>query len=206
MIAVLLNTRPLNTGFMQGSSVDPIKSHHDVNYCSYCDTTTDSSVTTVNSLKDTIVNPASRKTSVDLQAIPILQHHGFTPGKQQDSRRSRKHIQQNTGNGCWSNSGNFAVQKRVLLRHSIFLTDEFEQNFAPVKRVCAHLNAFHAYADDPKRAAVEANHYCAHLNDEVRQCILYDSPEPGARIIGIGAHTPPHPSPLYLKVGVVLTS
>ncbi|EUC49944.1 hypothetical protein COCMIDRAFT_83399 [Bipolaris oryzae ATCC 44560] len=59
------------------------------------------------------------------------------------------------------------------------------QNFAPVKRVCAHLNAFHAYADDPKRAAVEANHYCAHLNDEVRQCILYDSPEPGARIIGI---------------------
>ncbi|KAH8625205.1 hypothetical protein IG631_20670 [Alternaria alternata] len=60
------------------------------------------------------------------------------------------------------------------------------QNFAPVKRICAHLNAFHAYAHDPKRDAVEANHYCAHLNDEVRQCILYDSPEKGARIIGIG--------------------
>ncbi|KAF1834670.1 DUF1264-domain-containing protein [Decorospora gaudefroyi] len=59
------------------------------------------------------------------------------------------------------------------------------QNFAPVKRICAHLNAFHAYADEPKRSAVEANHYCAHLNDEVRQCILYDSPEPPARIIGI---------------------
>ena len=41
-------------------------------------------------------------------------------------------------------------------------------------------------AHDPKRDAVEANHYCAHLNDEVRQCILYDSPEKGARIIGIG--------------------
>lgn len=52
--------------------------------------------------------------------------------------------------------------------------------------------------DDPK-----ANHYCAHLNDgtpawlkfcrcrranlitEVRQCILYDSAEPNARILGI---------------------
>lgn len=75
----------------------------------------------------------------------------------------------------------------------------FLQNFAPVKRVCAHLNAFHAYAHDPKRAAVEANHYCAHLNDEVRQCILYDSPEPGARIIGIGKH-----DEFFLLRGVVL--
>ncbi|KAH9871524.1 hypothetical protein IAQ61_005704 [Plenodomus lingam] len=60
------------------------------------------------------------------------------------------------------------------------------QNFAPTQRICAHLNAFHAYAHDPKRAPVEANHYCAHLNEDVRQCILYDSAEPGARIIGIG--------------------
>ncbi|PVI02955.1 DUF1264-domain-containing protein [Periconia macrospinosa] len=59
------------------------------------------------------------------------------------------------------------------------------QNFAPVERICAHLNAFHAYADDLSRK-VEANHYCAHLNDEVRQCILYDSPTLPARIIGIG--------------------
>jgi hypothetical protein len=64
-------------------------------------------------------------------------------------------------------------------------TDRY-QNFAPVQRICAHLNAFHAYADDPKRDAVEANHYCAHLNDDVRQCILYDSPTQPARIIGIG--------------------
>jgi hypothetical protein len=55
-----------------------------------------------------------------------------------------------------------------------------------VQRICAHLNAFHAYAHDPKRDAVEANHYCAHLNDDVRQCILYDSPVQPARIIGIG--------------------
>jgi hypothetical protein len=69
------------------------------------------------------------------------------------------------------------------------------QNFAPVKRICAHLNAFHAYAHDPKRDAVEANHYCAHLNDEVRQCILYDSPEQPARIIGIGTLFPSFPLP-----------
>jgi len=65
------------------------------------------------------------------------------------------------------------------------------QNFGPPKRLCAHLNAFHAYASDPSRA-VEANHYCAHLNDDVRQCILYDSPEPGARLIGIEYMIKPH--------------
>ncbi|KAI8719805.1 hypothetical protein NCS52_00762500 [Fusarium sp. LHS14.1] len=58
------------------------------------------------------------------------------------------------------------------------------QDFRPVKSICAHLNAFHAYADDPKRF-VEANHYCAHLNEDVRQCLLYDSDEPTARLIGI---------------------
>lgn len=65
------------------------------------------------------------------------------------------------------------------------------QSFGPTKRLCAHLNAFHAYASDPSRA-VEANHYCAHLNDDVRQCILYDSPEPGARLIGIEYMIKPH--------------
>ncbi|PKS05189.1 hypothetical protein jhhlp_008557 [Lomentospora prolificans] len=58
------------------------------------------------------------------------------------------------------------------------------QDFTPVKNICAHLNAFHAYASDPSRN-VEANHYCGHLNEDVRQCIIYDSAEPNARIIGI---------------------
>ncbi|KAI1769033.1 DUF1264-domain-containing protein [Hypoxylon sp. FL1150] len=58
------------------------------------------------------------------------------------------------------------------------------QDFQPTKQLCAHLNAFHTYADEPGRY-VEANHYCAHLTEDVRQCILYDSPSPNARLIGI---------------------
>ena len=38
------------------------------------------------------------------------------------------------------------------------------QTFAPVKNICAHLNAFHVYASEPNRA-VEATHYCAHVNE-----------------------------------------
>ncbi len=77
------------------------------------------------------------------------------------------------------------------------------QNFAPVKQICAHLNAYHVYASDPKRC-VESNHYCSHLNEglparfprpltylltipaaDVRQCLIYDSPDKNARLIGV---------------------
>lgn len=58
------------------------------------------------------------------------------------------------------------------------------QEFKPVNQICAHLNAFHVYASDPTRC-VEANHYCSHLNQDVRQCLLYDSPEKGARLLGV---------------------
>lgn len=45
-------------------------------------------------------------------------------------------------------------------------------------------NAFHVYVNEPTRTS-EANHYCAHVNEDVRQCILYDSPGPNARLIGV---------------------
>ncbi|OJJ81448.1 OBAP family protein [Aspergillus glaucus CBS 516.65] len=58
------------------------------------------------------------------------------------------------------------------------------QDFTPVKQICAHLNAFHVYASDPTRC-VEANHYCAHVTEDVRQCLLYESNKPNAKLIGI---------------------
>ncbi|KAM3521925.1 hypothetical protein NHJ13051_005978 [Beauveria bassiana] len=70
--------------------------------------------------------------------------------------------------------------QQTLLTKGAALT----QDFKPLKNICAHLNAFHAYADDPQRA-VETNHYCGHVNKDVRQCLLYDSAEPDARLIGV---------------------
>ncbi|KFY45623.1 hypothetical protein V494_00877 [Pseudogymnoascus sp. VKM F-4513 (FW-928)] len=58
------------------------------------------------------------------------------------------------------------------------------QNFAPVKSICAHLNAFHVYASDTSRT-VEANHYCTHLGANIRQCLIYDSPTNPAKLIGV---------------------
>ncbi|GKV29682.1 hypothetical protein SLEP1_g38587 [Rubroshorea leprosula] len=32
---------------------------------------------------------------------------------------------------------------------------------------------------------VEADHFCAHQNEEMRQCLIYDSPKKDARLIGV---------------------
>ncbi|MCJ1275102.1 hypothetical protein MMC21_002902 [Puttea exsequens] len=84
---------------------------------------------------------------------------------------------QNVTNGAQGNS--LSAKSQVLETGAIAA-----QNFAPVKQICAHLNAFHAYASDPGRC-VEANHYCSHLNEDVRQCLIYDSASSPARLIGV---------------------
>eukprot|EP00882_Tetradesmus_deserticola_P003087 GHRQ01003276.1.p1 GENE.GHRQ01003276.1~~GHRQ01003276.1.p1 ORF type:complete len:263 (+),score=96.94 GHRQ01003276.1:80-868(+) len=58
------------------------------------------------------------------------------------------------------------------------------QSFPPLSKICQHVCAFHCYAHDTTRQ-VHAHHFCSHLNEEMRQCIIYDSGEPGARLIGI---------------------
>lgn len=46
------------------------------------------------------------------------------------------------------------------------------QDFTPVKQICAHLNAFHVYANDRTRC-VEANHYCTHLTEGMKMVTVY---------------------------------
>jgi hypothetical protein len=54
----------------------------------------------------------------------------------------------------------------------------------PVGAIRMHLCGFHFYSGDPARS-VRVEHYCSHLNAEVFQCVVYDSPAPNARLIGV---------------------
>lgn len=58
------------------------------------------------------------------------------------------------------------------------------QGFGPINQIHQHLCAFHFYSHDMTRQ-VEAHHYCAHQNEEMRQCLIYDGPEADARLIGL---------------------
>ncbi|XP_073138924.1 oil body-associated protein 1A-like [Henckelia pumila] len=58
------------------------------------------------------------------------------------------------------------------------------QGFGPVNKIHQHLCAFHFYGHDMTRQ-VEAHHFCGHLNEEVRQCLIYDGEGDEARLIGV---------------------
>ncbi|CAM8985399.1 unnamed protein product [Rhodiola kirilowii] len=58
------------------------------------------------------------------------------------------------------------------------------QGFGPINKIHQHLCAFHFYGHDMTRQ-VEAHHYCAHQNEEMRQCLIYDGPDANARLIGL---------------------
>jgi len=53
-----------------------------------------------------------------------------------------------------------------------------------VNAIHQHLCAFHYYADDQKRQ-IEAHHFCHHWSKDLHQCVIYDSDQPNARLIGI---------------------
>ena len=58
------------------------------------------------------------------------------------------------------------------------------QSLTPIKQIHAHLCALHAYAAEPSRQIV-AHHFCTHLTSEIHQCVLYDSADKGARLVGV---------------------
>src|SRR5438874_9058269 len=57
-------------------------------------------------------------------------------------------------------------------------------DLAPISAIHAHVCGIHFYSGNMKRQLI-AQHYCAHLSDEVLQCIIYDSEKKDARLIGV---------------------
>jgi len=55
---------------------------------------------------------------------------------------------------------------------------------SPVGAIHAHLCGFHFYNGQMSRQ-VRADHYCSHLNADVWQCVIYDSDQRNARLVGV---------------------
>lgn len=54
----------------------------------------------------------------------------------------------------------------------------------PLDECGLYLCAFHIAKKDPK-FQVEAHHYCSRVADEVHQCVIFDSADKGAKILGV---------------------
>ncbi|WVQ69164.1 uncharacterized protein L199_007379 [Kwoniella botswanensis] len=61
---------------------------------------------------------------------------------------------------------------------------EAQMSFTPINQIHQHLCGLHIYSHDPTRA-VKAHHYCTHLRKDLHQCVIYDSDDKNARLIGI---------------------
>ncbi|GAD95653.1 DUF1264 domain-containing protein [Paecilomyces variotii No. 5] len=60
--------------------------------------------------------------------------------------------------------------------------------FQPLTNICEFLTAVHIYADNARHNVaryVDAFHFCAHARKDLRQCLIYDSHEKDARLIGV---------------------
>lgn len=58
------------------------------------------------------------------------------------------------------------------------------QSFDQLKNISSVLNGIHFYNGNLKRQ-VESWHLCSHLNDDFKQCLIYDGPGKDARLIGV---------------------
>ncbi len=71
-------------------------------------------------------------------------------------------------------------QKKHILQAGGHMTQKFD----PINHIHMHVCGVHLYARDPSRQVV-AHHYCNHLSEDVAQCVIYDSDQPNAKLIGI---------------------
>ncbi|CAF1430048.1 unnamed protein product [Adineta ricciae] len=74
--------------------------------------------------------------------------------------------------------------KMTLKGHVLDMGARMAGHFAPVNTIHQHVCGFHFYSGDMTRQLI-AHHYCSHINQDVRQCVIYDSDRPDARLIGV---------------------
>ncbi|MBP1202873.1 hypothetical protein JOD97_000887 [Duganella sp. 1411] len=58
------------------------------------------------------------------------------------------------------------------------------QNKPPIEALNAYLDGFHFYSGKPN-LQMEAHHYCAILNEDVTQCVIYDGNVKDAKLMGV---------------------
>lgn len=74
-------------------------------------------------------------------------------------------------------------------------------SFDPINQIHQHICAFHCYAyvvfcfrhlqichhscSTDRKRHVEAHHFCTHRSEDFHQCVIFDSGDKGARLIGI---------------------
>jgi hypothetical protein len=86
---------------------------------------------------------------------------------------------ENTGSNVRSPGAEESAKTQVLEAGAALLQDK-----PPIAALNAYLDGFHFYNGN-MQAQMEAHHYCANLNEELIQCVIYDGNKKEARLMGV---------------------
>lgn len=84
-----------------------------------------------------------------------------------------------TGSAVEAPGADESPKTRVLEAGAAVLQDK-----PPIDAINAYLDGFHFY-NGRMDAQMEAHHYCAHLNEDVIQCVIYDGNVGDAKLMGV---------------------
>lgn len=85
----------------------------------------------------------------------------------------------NTPSNVTSPGAGTAPRTQVLEAGAMVLQDR-----PPIEALNSYLDGFHFYSGRP-RQQMEAHHYCAIVNEEVTQCVIYDGNMGDAKLMGV---------------------
>src|SRR5690349_14685468 len=85
----------------------------------------------------------------------------------------------NTASNVESPGAKEAGKTKVLEAGAAALQDK-----PPIEAINAYLDGFHFYNGTPQ-GQMEAHHYCAILDEEVIQCVIYDGNIKKAKLMGV---------------------
>ncbi|VTU39360.1 hypothetical protein H6CHR_05456 [Variovorax sp. PBL-H6] len=85
----------------------------------------------------------------------------------------------NTASGTSSPGAAKEASTRALEAGASALQDK-----PPIEAINAYLDGFHFYSGSPQMQ-MEAHHYCAVLNEELIQCVIYDGNVKDAKLMGV---------------------
>ena len=95
------------------------------------------------------------------------------------------------GMWCWiafSGALFLTIILNMLVTRGVFSNKKSEsvhsKYWTPVNSTHLYLCAFHIAKENPE-FQLEAHHYCSHQGKKLHQCIIYDSNEAGAKLLGV---------------------
>jgi len=121
-------------------------------------------------------------TAVGLAAWGLSGHNNWVPPGTSASAETQ--TAQDNSNPRVTETAYLPGDSKSLKKKAGELVSDVIQPYAPIRGINCHTDSILFFSGEPKRQ-MEVHSMCNFLNDDVAQCLLYDSDRSNARLIGV---------------------